>query len=144
MRPADSRTEFHAARTARLYNRRLLPYCQVIKRLIFWEFARGSWQYDVVVILILTFIFATPKAWFRDQPRIPNASNIAMISTENGVTSFFVAANLLEGVSDAQQATKLTELLQMRTGDRKLAVTRVEPVHDSEGDLWGYKAFARR
>jgi hypothetical protein len=129
---------------SRFCTRRLLPYCQVIKRLIFWEFARGSWQYDVVVILILAFIFATPKAWFRDQPRIPNASNIAMISTENGVSAFFVEANLLEGISDAQQASKLTELLQMRTGDRKLAVTRVEPVHDAEGDLRGYMAFARR
>lgn len=115
----------------------------MIKRLIFWEFARGSWQYDVVVGVILLFIFLTPKAWFRDQPRIPNASSIAMISTENGVSAFFVEANLLEGISDAQQKNKLTELLQIRTGDRKLAVTRVEPVHDSEGDLRGYMAFAR-
>ena len=116
----------------------------MIKRLIFWDFARGSWQYDVVVGIILLFIFATPRAWFRDQPRIPNASNIAMISSENGVSAFFVEANLLQGVSDAQQVSKLNQLLQIRTGDRKLTVTRVEPVQDSEGELRGYMAFARR
>jgi len=37
--------------------------------LFFWEFARTSWQYDIVVALILAFIFLTPKAFFKDQPR---------------------------------------------------------------------------
>ena len=40
-----------------------------MRRLFFWEFARTSWQYDIVVALILAFIFLTPKAFFKDQPR---------------------------------------------------------------------------
>ncbi len=115
-----------------------------MKRLIFWDFPRGSAPYDVVVALILAFIFLTPREWFRDQPQIPKASNIAMISNGNGVSAFFVEASLLSGVAEAQQGSKLTELLQIRTGDRKLSVTRVEAVHDSEGDVRGYMAFARR
>lgn len=116
----------------------------MIKRLIFWEFPRGSWQYDVVVALILGFIFIPPKSFFRDEPRIANASNIAMISNDNGGSAFFVQASLLNGVSDAQQTAKLNELLRIRTGDPKLAVTRVEPVKNPDGDLQGYMTFARR
>ena len=41
------------------------------KRFILWDYARASWQYDVMVGIILAFIFLTPRDWFRDQPRVP-------------------------------------------------------------------------
>ena len=116
----------------------------MLKRLIFWEFARGSWQYDVVVAIILAFIFVTPRDWFRDQPRISKASSIAMISSGNGVSAFFIEAGLVAGIGDDQRDARLNELLQIRTGDKRLNVTRVEPVRNSEGQIEGYMAFARR
>lgn len=39
-----------------------------LKGLILWDHDRGSWQYDVMVVLILVFVFATPAYWFDDQP----------------------------------------------------------------------------
>ncbi|HEX3878770.1 MAG TPA: hypothetical protein VHW24_17400 [Bryobacteraceae bacterium] len=122
---------------------RLLKWIWMLKRLIFWEFARGSWQYDIVVGLILAFIFLTPHDWFGDQPRIPKASNIAMISSENGASAFFIEAGLVSGIPDGQRIAKLNQLLQIRTGNKHLSVTRVEPARDSEGQLLGYMAFAR-
>ncbi len=115
----------------------------MLKRFILWDFPRGGWQYDVMVGIILAFIFLTPRDWFRDQPRIPNASSIAMISSGNGVSAFFIHADLVSGIPDDQRAGRLNELLQIRTGNKHLAVTRVEPVLDSEGTLEGYMAFAR-
>jgi hypothetical protein len=41
---------------------------QVITRSIFWAYERGSWQYDVIVIAILCFIFLSPRSWFNDRP----------------------------------------------------------------------------
>ena len=43
-----------------------------IGRVLFWRYARGSWQYDILCGLILVFIFATPKSvfdgsYFRDR-----------------------------------------------------------------------------
>jgi hypothetical protein len=115
----------------------------MLKRFIWWDYPRGGWQYDVVVGIILVFIFVTPREWFGDQPRIPKASSIAMISSENGISAFFIEANLVAGIPEAQRSTKVTELLQIRTGDKRLSVTRIEPVRDSEGELQGYMAFAR-
>src|ERR1700754_694278 len=34
------------------------------KRVIFWSYARTTWQYDILCALILAFIFLTPKGWF--------------------------------------------------------------------------------
>jgi hypothetical protein len=115
----------------------------MLKRFILWDYPRGGWQYDVVVGIILAFIFLTPREWFGDQPRIPKASSISMISSEHGISAFFIEANLVAGIPEAQRAAKLNELLQIRTGDKRLRVTRIEPVRDSEGELEGYMAFGR-
>ena len=115
----------------------------MLKRFILWDYPRASWQYDVMVAIILAFIFLTPRDWFRDQPRIPTASSIAPLPSENGSSVFFVSSELLTGVAETQRATTLTQVLQVRTGNHKLQVTRVKPVLDSEGGLQGYMAFAR-
>jgi hypothetical protein len=116
----------------------------MLKRLIFWEFPRGGWQYDVVVGIILAFIFLTPRAWFGDEPRIAKASPIAEISSENGVSTFYIDAELLGGIADDQLKSKLGELLSKRTGGKQLSVTEFEPVKNSEGQTQGYMATARR
>jgi hypothetical protein len=38
---------------------------------------------------------------------------------------------------------KLTQVLRTRTSNRRLAVTRVEPILNSEEERQGYLAFAR-
>lgn len=115
----------------------------MLKRFILWDFPRASWQYDVMVGIILAFIFLTPRDWFRDQPRIPNASSIAMLPSENGSLVFFVDRELLDGIPENQQVERLTQVLRTRTSNHRLAVTRVEPILNSEGELQGYLASAR-
>jgi len=116
----------------------------MLKRLILWDFPRASWQYDCIVGLILAFIFLTPRDWFRDQPRIPHASSISLLPAEKGSSMFFVDSQLLAGTTENQRVAKLSSALQTRMGNRKLSVTRVEPILDSEGELLGYMAFARQ
>ena len=116
----------------------------MLKRFILWDVPRASWQYDVIVGVILAFIFLTPRDWFRDTPRIPHASSIALLPTENGSTVFFVDAQLLEGTPENQRVATLTTVLRTRMSNRNLSVTRVEPIRDSEDELQGYMAFARQ
>ncbi len=115
----------------------------MLKRFILWDYKRGSWQYDVMVALILAFIFAIPREWFGDQPRIPRVSTLAMLPSDNGSSAFYVDAKMLDGIAENQRVAKLTQWLQSGTSDRRLRVTRLEPILDSEGELQGYLAFAR-
>jgi CDP-diacylglycerol---glycerol-3-phosphate 3-phosphatidyltransferase len=39
---------------------------RILWRGAFWTYERGSWQYDVMVIVILGFIWLTSPAWLRD------------------------------------------------------------------------------
>lgn len=34
------------------------------RKIILWEYERGTWQYDVFCLLIVAFIFLTPLGWF--------------------------------------------------------------------------------
>jgi hypothetical protein len=38
----------------------------VLWRTFFWTYERATWQYDVLVIAILAFIWLTPPAWLQD------------------------------------------------------------------------------
>src|SRR4051812_5583172 len=96
---------------------------EMLKRLILWDFARGSWQYDVIVLLILGFLFLTPRSWFRDQPRIPYVS---VISIPNG--EFMVDPGFCADTTEAERKLKLTPEIRRRAGNPHLTVTRVEPV----------------
>jgi hypothetical protein len=56
------------------------PFDQ-IKSFIWWSHPRGSLQYDIMVGLILAFIFFTPRNVFRDQPQ---PLTVAVIGRQSG------------------------------------------------------------
>ena len=47
------------------------------KKIAFWNYSRTSWQWDVLCVLILAFIFLTPKSWFISHPAIQTARIMA-------------------------------------------------------------------
>lgn len=51
-----------------------------MKNIINWSYERASWQWDVLCILIMVFIFASPKAWF-NRPK-PDATQTASVTVE--------------------------------------------------------------
>ncbi|MGH9722967.1 MAG: hypothetical protein ACRD8O_22375 [Bryobacteraceae bacterium] len=114
-----------------------------VKRFVLWDYPRASWQYDVMVAIILAFIFLTPREWFRDQARIPTTSSIAVLPDENGSNMYFVDPEILKDVPEAERTGRLTEILTARAGKR-LVVRRIQPVVDEvENELKCYVAFAR-
>jgi len=40
-----------------------------LQKLFFWSYGRSTWQYDVLCVLILAFIFLTPRNWFENSER---------------------------------------------------------------------------
>lgn len=108
------------------------------KRLIFWDFPRASWQYDLVVGLILIFIFATPRDWFHDQPK---ASSIVLLSSLHGTNRVFIATELLSSVPEGQRQRRAEVLIKQRTG-KTWRVARVEPIRDeAEQEIKGFIAY---
>jgi hypothetical protein len=108
------------------------------KRLVFWDFPRTSWPYDLVVALILIFIFATPREWFRDQPK---ASSVVLMSSAHGANRVFIATELLADTPDAQRTHRAETLIRQRTG-KSWHVVRVEPIRDeAQQEIKGFIAY---
>ena len=111
------------------------------QRLIFWDFPRASWQYDIVVGLILIFIFATPRDWFHDQPK---ALSVVLMSSLHGSNRVFIATDLLGAVPENQRATRAESLIRQRTG-KSWHVVRVEPIRDDAAqEIKGFIAYTGR
>jgi hypothetical protein len=108
-----------------------------LKRFVLWEYPRASWQYDVIVALILAFIFFTPREFFRDQPK---ASQVVMLPSEKGASVYWIEPELLSGVTESELSPKAAALLKNRTG-RAHTVVRLEPIFDAEKDIKGYMAY---
>jgi hypothetical protein len=104
-----------------------------VKRFLFWDYPRAGWQYDLMVGVILAFIFLTPRDWFRDQLR---ASNIVMIRPD----AFWVDSDLLSNAPEGERVARAGSLLKARTG-KNYNVVRLEPIIDSEQETKGYMAF---
>ena len=110
---------------------------KALRRLIFWEFPRTSWQWDIIVTLILAFIFLTPRDVFRDQPR---AASIQMLPAQQG---YLIEPKLLANVPEADLVRKAAELVNQRFKTRT-SITRVEPVFDEAGaEITGYVAYTK-
>jgi hypothetical protein len=102
-------------------------------RLIFWDFPRASWPYDLVVAAILAFIFLTPRELFKDQPK---AASIVILPANQG---YLLEPNLLENIPASQRAATATSLVQKRF-KTPAVVHHVEAVFDEDA-LTGYMAF---
>jgi hypothetical protein len=110
---------------------------RTLRRLIFWDFQRTSWQWDIIVTLILAFIFLTPRELFRDQPR---AASIQMLPAQQG---FLIEPKLLANVADADLPQKAADLVNQRFKTHT-TITHVEPIRDeAEGEITGYMAYTK-
>ena len=109
------------------------------KRFLLWDYPRASWQYDVMVALILAFIFLTPRELFRDRPR---GSNIVQLTPEEGANVFWVGPDVLVQIPEADRSRKVESMLRSRFG-RPEAVVRLQPIFDGEREIKGYMAFTR-
>lgn len=95
-----------------------------------------------MVGVILAFIFLTPRSLFRDQPRTPQASQVALVGADHGNDVLWIEPELLAGVPEEQRLATLTTILRNRTGKTR-TISRLEPVLNSEGEIEGYMAFAK-
>ena len=114
---------------------------QAFINVLFWAYERGSKPYDLIVILILAFIFVTPRSWFGDRPTLQltdlrNHQGIVEVTHSRGGGSYLVDARLVEARAPQKLEEAVTEILKPRI-QRPFTISSVEPLR--EGNiLLGY------
>jgi len=108
-----------------------------IYRGIFWTYERGTWQYDVMVALILGFIFLSPRGWFHDRPAEATAADVVMISSTPAETVYQMRATLIDAAASETVEQVARRVLSAHTG-KPLRITRIVPNKDSSGQVTSY------
>jgi len=113
----------------------------------FWSYERGTWQYDVAVILILIFALATPRAWFHDQPQMGVAANApgeVVLVRDNGVSrTYKVDASILAPPEQTPLLeNELHNALQKslpELNNKRFTISRIDPIRDEQGTVIAYQ-----
>jgi peptidoglycan hydrolase-like protein with peptidoglycan-binding domain len=101
------------------------------RKIVFWNYSRTSWQWDVLCVLILAFIFLTPKSWFASNPPVQTAVQTAVV----------LSADLVNGQGDnAEIAQRAKQQLNRANGQ---VVGKVRPRLDSSGKVIAYEVDIR-
>ncbi len=120
---------------------------QILKSYFYWTYKRGSFHYDVMVTLILLFIFVTPQLWdYGAKP--PLAAGpvhpLQVVASGRGVIVTVAAAdvNIPAGASDNQVKRALRQAIEPVTGDA-VFVEKWETVKGAQGNR-AWKVWAHR
>jgi hypothetical protein len=124
---------------------------KTLKSYLFWTYERGSFHYDVMVTLILLFIFISPRFInYRERPNYQLPSQIMVENDGSGGLIYQVKKadvdQALEHVSartdDLRTRRALRHLIEPIAGD--VLIENYTPIADSAGSVTAYRVWAHR
>lgn len=118
---------------------------RTIRGYILWQHERGTLHYDIMVTLILIFIFVSPRVInFNDKPisRNPHPTEVAVIAQMDGQLFFQVPANAVTAGDDASVRDQLLRIIEPISG--AVSIVSYETVSDHKGKIQSYKVLAKR
>jgi hypothetical protein len=110
-----------------------------------WTYERGSLHYDVMVTLILLFVFLAPRFIdFRDKPTEHNPHPTGVIVNPDGQGGLFyqVDASAVAGKSGAELESALLRVIEPVSGE--VTLLDYQPVKDGKGRVTSYLVRAQR
>lgn len=124
---------------------------RILRRYVFWTYERGSFHYDVMVTLILIFLFLSPRLInFKDRP----AETVALQSSEvlvkeagsrNGNSRFVYqirAEDVTSARTEEQRQRAFLRLIEPISGEVNLE--HYETVKDAAGKVIAYNVWVLR
>lgn len=124
---------------------------KILRSYIFWTYQRGSFHYDVMVTLILVFLFVSPHLIdYKDRP----AETVALHASEvlvkeagsrDGSSRFVYqirAEDLEKSPTEAQLRTGFLRAIEPISGE--VSIDHYEPVKDQAGKVIAYDVWVLR
>jgi hypothetical protein len=121
---------------------------RTIRDYIFWSYERGTIQYDIMVTLILLFVFLSPRLInFKDKPveHNPHSTGVAVLPDGQGGLIYQIEAAAVGqavGNDDSVIRGELLQIIEPISGE--ISITKVEPVRDGSGRVLSYKVWVAR
>ena len=116
-----------------------------IRSFILWSHERGTIQYDVMVTLILLFVFFSPRfIHFNDTPveRNPHPTGVVVYGDADGSLVYEVSSKAVQPGNEAAVQAQLTKIIEPISGE--ISISKYEAVKDKKGKVLSYKVWVTR
>jgi hypothetical protein len=118
---------------------------RTIRGYILWSYERGSLHYDIMVTLILLFVFVSPYYInFNDKPveRNPHPTGVVVIPDPKGGLIYQIPAMAVTERNGVDIRQQLQHIVEPISG--AVSVTRYETVKDASGHVQSYKVWVEK
>jgi hypothetical protein len=118
---------------------------KTLRGYVWWTYERGSIHYDVMVTLILLFVFVAPRYIdFRDKPtaQVPHPTGVIVNPDGKGGFFYQVSAAAVVEKQGSDLEAELVRIIEPISGEVQLV--GVKPVKDSKGRVTAYLVQAHR
>src|SRR5271167_3501880 len=118
---------------------------RTIRGYILWSYQRGSLHYDIMVTLILLFVFVSPHFInFKDKPveRNPHLTGVVVIPGDKGGFIFQIQASAVNASAGQDVRRQLEKIIEPISG--AVSITNVETLRDASGNPVSYKVWVEK
>jgi hypothetical protein len=122
---------------------------RTIRDYIFWSYERGTIQYDVMVTLILLFVFLSPQLInFKDKPVEHNPHRIGVVVVPDGQGGLIyqieaaAVVSQIVGKDDTAIRSELLKVIEPISGE--VSITKIDPIRDGSGRVLNYRVWVAR
>ncbi len=118
---------------------------RTLRSYILWQHDRGTLHYDIMVSLILIFVFFSPY-WinYNDKPtaRVPHPSDVVVTPVANGRLMYQISGTAVSAQDDADIRQQLQRAIEPISGE--VSIVSYQPVTNAKGKVLSYKVIAQR
>ncbi len=118
---------------------------RTIRGYFWWTYERGSLHYDVMVTVILLFIFLSPRYInFNDKPveRVPHPTEVIVNPDGQGGFVYQVSATAVGNKIDAELEGALLRVIEPISGEVRMVEHK--PILDAKGHVIAYRVRVSR
>jgi len=118
---------------------------RTIRSYILWSHERGTIHYDIMVTLILIFVFFSPKVInFNDKPveHNPQRTGVMVSADGSGGLIYQVDGSAVSATDETAVRGELLQIIEPISGE--VSITKVEMVRDGKGKVLRYKVWVEK
>jgi hypothetical protein len=118
---------------------------RTIRSYVLWQHERGTLHYDIMVTLILVFVFFSPRVLnFNDKPALPNPhlSDVVVTPDAQGGLVYQISASAITPGDQPSVRDQLLQIIQPISGE--VSIVSYDPVADGKGRVQSYKVVVKR
>jgi hypothetical protein len=115
-----------------------------MKRLLLWTYDRGSFQWDILCLLILAFLFVIPRDTFHDVPDFMKMPTNGIVrTTEKDGNTIFTSKLDTPHFLDTDATRKVAVGMLEHSLGVALHEPRMQPIRDWTGRVIGYAIWKK-